>query len=94
VHDICLTHGKHYKEITMIQDPPSAPRKPGLDDLLAMMGITREQLIGMTAEDLFAAATRCQDAATVAAEAKRFASPTDRLFDSLQGRSAGLGRLN
>jgi hypothetical protein len=45
------------------------------------MGITREQLMGMTADDLFAAATRWQDAATIAAaEALRVASPVDRLF--------------
>ncbi len=70
-------------------------QKPRLDDLLTTMGITREQLMEMTAEDLFAAATRWQDAATIAAaEAQRVASPADRLLDSLQGRSAGLGRLN
>jgi hypothetical protein len=46
------------------------------------MGITREQLVGMTADDLFAAATRWQDAATIAAaEAERVGSPVDRLFD-------------
>jgi hypothetical protein len=66
----------------MTQDHPSATSKPRLDDLLATIGITPEQLVGMTADDLFAAATRWQDAATVAAaEAQRFASPVDRLFD-------------
>jgi hypothetical protein len=70
----------------MTQDLPSVTKKPCLDDLLATMGITREQLMGMTADDLFAAATRWQDAATTAAaEAKCFASPADVLFDSLQG---------
>jgi predicted membrane GTPase involved in stress response len=69
------------KEITMTQDHASATQKPRLDDLLTTMGITREQLMEMTAGDLFAAATRWQDAATLAAEAQRFASPVDRLFD-------------
>lgn len=73
----------------MTQDLPSVTKKPRLDDLLATMGITREQLMGMTADDLFAAATRWQDATTTAAEAE-----VDRVLDSLQGRSAGLGRLN
>lgn len=74
----------------MTQDLPPVTKKPRLDDLLTTMGITREQLMGMTADDLFAAATRWQDAATTTgAEAK-----VDRLFDSLQGRSVGLGRLN
>lgn len=66
----------------MTQDHASAAQKPHLDDLLTTMGITREQLMGMTADDLFAAATRWQDAATIAAaEARRFASPADRLLD-------------
>jgi hypothetical protein len=66
----------------MTQDHASATQKPRLDDLLATMGITREQLMGMTADDLFAAATQWQDAATIAAaEARRSASPVDRLFD-------------
>jgi hypothetical protein len=65
----------------MTQDHASATQKPRLDDLLTTMGITREQLMGMTADDLFAAATRWQDAATIAAaEALRVASPVDRLF--------------
>lgn len=42
----------------MTQDRPSGTKKSHLDDLLTTMGITREQLIGMTADDLFAAATR------------------------------------
>jgi hypothetical protein len=41
----------------------------------------------MTAEDLFAAATRWQDAVTIATEAKSSASPVDHFLDSLQGRS-------
>jgi hypothetical protein len=66
----------------MTQDHASTTQKPRLDDLLTTMGITREQLMGMTADDLFAAATQWQDAATIAAtEAQRFASPVDRLFD-------------
>ena len=65
----------------MTQDHASATQKPRLDDLLATMGITREQLMGMTADDLFAAATRWQDEATIAAaEAQRFAAPVERLF--------------
>ncbi len=65
----------------MTQDHTSGTQKPRLDDLLTTIGITREQLMGMTADDLFAAATRWQDSATIAAEAQRFASPIDRLFD-------------
>jgi hypothetical protein len=79
----------------MSQDHASATNKPRLDDLLATMGITREQLMGMTADDLFAAATRWQNAATIAAaEANRFASSIDRLLDSLPVQSASLARLN
>ncbi len=78
----------------MTQDLPSATQKPRLDDLLTTMGITREQLMEMTADDLFAAATRWQDEVTLAAEARRVVSPVDRLLDSLQGRSVGLSRLN
>jgi hypothetical protein len=78
----------------LTQDFPSAIQKPRLDDLLAMMGITREQLMGMTADDLFAAATRWQDAVTVATEAKSSASPVDRVLDSLQGQSMGAAKLN
>jgi hypothetical protein len=68
----------------MTQDHASATPKPRLDDLLATMGITPEQLMGMTADELFAAATRWQDAATVAAaEPRRYASPVDRQLDTL-----------
>jgi hypothetical protein len=42
----------------MTQDHASGTQKPRLDDLLTTMGITREQLMGMAADDLFAAATR------------------------------------
>jgi hypothetical protein len=46
------------------------------------MWITREQLMGMTADDLFAAATQWQDAASIAAaEAQRFTSPVHLLLD-------------
>jgi hypothetical protein len=69
----------------MTHDLPSATQKPRLNDLLTTMGITHEQLMEMTAEDLFAAATRWQDAVTIAAEAKSSASPVDHLLDSLQG---------
>ena len=79
----------------MTQDHTSATNKPSLDDLLARMGITREQMLGMTAADLFAAATRCQDAAAIAAaEDQRFAAAVDRLLESLPARSASLARLN
>ncbi|MGH3764120.1 MAG: hypothetical protein ACRDTX_03060 [Pseudonocardiaceae bacterium] len=79
----------------MTQDSPSDTPKPRLDDLLTTMGITREQLMGMTADDLFAAATQWQDGAAIAAaEAQRFASSADRLLDGLQGRSTALSRLN
>jgi hypothetical protein len=61
----------------MTQDHASATQKPHLDDLLTTMGITREQLTGMTADDLFAAATRWQDAASIAAaEARRSRPPS------------------
>jgi hypothetical protein len=67
----------------MTQDHPSATSKPRLDDLLATIGITPEQLVGMTADDLFAAATRWQDAATVAiGEDQPFASLVDRQLDA------------
>jgi hypothetical protein len=57
------------------------------------MGITREQLSEMTAEDLFAAATRWQNAATFA-KAQRCPSPVDRLIDSLPVLSPSLAKLN
>ena len=69
----------------MTQDLPSATQKPRLNDLLTTMGITPEQLMEMTAEDLFAAATRWQDAVTIAAEAKSSTSPVDHVLGSLQG---------
>ncbi|MGH3822565.1 MAG: hypothetical protein ACRDRA_06960 [Pseudonocardiaceae bacterium] len=79
----------------MTHDPLPATNKPCLDDLLTTMGITREQLRGMTADDLFAAATQWQDSATIAGtEAERFVFPADGLLDSLRGRPAGLGSLN
>jgi hypothetical protein len=49
----------------MPHDRPFASPKPHLDDLLAMIGLTREQLTEMTAEDLFAAATRWQQTTMV-----------------------------
>jgi len=79
----------------MTQDHVSATQKPRLDDLLTTIGITREQLSGMTADDLFAAATRWQYAAAIAAaEAKRSACPIDRLLDSLPPQPPDLARLN
>lgn len=69
----------------MTQDHVSATQKPHLDELLTTMGITREQLMEMTADDLFAAATRWQDAESIAAaEAQRFTSSLDLLL----GRSS------
>jgi hypothetical protein len=73
---------------------PSAANKPHLDDLLATMGITREQLTEMTADELFAAATRWQGETALAAEAKRFAFPVDLPLDSLRLPPAGVARLN
>jgi hypothetical protein len=78
----------------MTHDPTSASQKPSLDDLLRNMGITREQLMGMTADDLFAAATRWQDAATIAAEAEWVASPADLFLDGLQAPAADPAKLN
>jgi hypothetical protein len=74
--------GTPLKEITMTQDHASATPRPRLDDLLATMGVTPEQLKEMSADELFAAATRWQDAATAAAEAQRFASPVNRHLDT------------
>jgi hypothetical protein len=83
------------QEITMTHDFPSAPNKPCLDDLLTTIGVTREQLMEMTADDLFAAATQWQNAVTAAsAEAQRCAYPADRFLDSLPGQPASLGWLN
>lgn len=67
----------------MTHEHPSTTPTPHLDDLLTTMGITREQLMEMTAEDLFAAATRWQDTATVAAaEPERSAAPVIHPLDS------------
>ena len=73
---------------------PSATNKPRLDDLLATMGITREQLTEMTADELFAAATRWQGETALAADAKRFAFPVDLPLDSLRVPPAGVAGLN
>lgn len=82
----------------MAQDPPSATRKASLDDLLTMMGITREQLRGMTAADLFAAAAQWQYADTIAAAEAQFStSSIDRFLGSLHEWPAGANpsdRLN
>ena len=71
----------------MTQDLPSGPQKACLDDLLTMMGITREQLGSMTADDLFAAATQWQDEVALAADANSGASSVDDLLDNLQEQS-------
>lgn len=78
----------------MTHDSPSATNKPRLDDLLTTMGITREQLMEMTADDLFAAATQWQHAATIGAEAQRSVFPADGLLDNQQGPPADLAKLN
>lgn len=72
----------------MTHDPCSSADKPRLDDLLATMGITREQLSEMTADDLFATATQWQNAATVAG-AESFVIPAERITGSPQARPAG-----
>ena len=78
----------------MTHDPLPATSKPGLDDLLTSMGITREQMMGMSADDLFAAATQWQDKALIAeTEAERFVLPAEFLVD-LQGRPEGLRSRN
>jgi hypothetical protein len=59
-------------------------QKSHLDDLLATIGVTREQLTEMTAEDLFAAATRWQQASPITSAAvKHPRCPIDRLVHSL-----------
>ena len=78
----------------MTHDAPSAADKPCLDDLLTTIGVTREQLMEMTADDLFSAATRWQDATTVADEVQHLASPVDHLLDSLQEQPSRPGKLN
>lgn len=70
----------------MTQDHSSDPAKPRLDDLLTTIGITREQLVGMTADDLFAAATRWQEEMAVA-DANGGTSSVDHLLDSLHEQS-------
>ena len=77
---LAAAHTTKPREITMTQDHASITPKPCLDDLLATMGITPEQLRGMTAADLFDAATRWQDAAGVAAAARPVAAPADRFL--------------
>jgi hypothetical protein len=73
----------------------SATSKPRLDDLLAAMGITREQLSEMTADDLFAAATEWQDAAMrTDAEVEPFPVLDDHILETLQDHPARPGMLN
>jgi hypothetical protein len=94
VRDIFLTDVETpLKEITMPQGHVSTTNRPRLDDLLAMMGITREQLREMTAEELFAAATRWQNVAT-AAEAHRRPSRLDGLIHGLPVPSTSSATLN
>ncbi|MBV9059528.1 MAG: hypothetical protein JO296_14245 [Pseudonocardiales bacterium] len=69
--------------------------KPRLDDLLTTMGITREQLGEMTADDLFAAATQWQDAAMhTDAEVEQFPVLDDHFLETLQDHPARPGMLN
>jgi hypothetical protein len=81
-HDVCAMHRKHHKEITMPHNRPSTCPKPQLDDLLAMIGLTREQLREMTADDLFAAAV------------EYVGSPIDHLEYGLHRPATGLPRLD
>ena len=61
----------------MPEDHPPISQKPHLDDLLAMIGVAREQLTEMTAEDLFGAATRWQHTTAITSAAvKHFRSPS------------------
>jgi hypothetical protein len=79
----------------MTHDPQSTTSKPCLDDLLATMGITRAQMMEMTADDLFAAAAQWQNAVTTAsAEAESFVFPADGLLDVLPDRPAGVASVN
>ena len=90
-----MTHGEYHKEITMTDNPLPSTSKFRLDDLLTTMGITREQLGEMTADELFAAATQCQDAAMHAdAEIERFPSLDDHLLETLQDHPVRPGMLN
>ena len=75
----------------MPEDRPPINQKPHLDDLLAMIGVTREQLTEMTAEDLFGAATRWQQTTVITSAAvKHFRSPIDRLVHSPHWPSTGV----
>lgn len=77
----------------MPHDHQSASPKPHLDDLLATIGLTREQLTEMTAEDLFAAATRWQQTTMISgAEVEHLAFPVHR--HSLHRPSMGQAKLN
>lgn len=73
----------------MTDDPLPTAGKPRLDDLLATMGITRDQLTEMTADDLFAAAAQWQNSALIEAEAQRFAAAAEDMLGSLQGDRRG-----
>ena len=76
----------------MTQDHGSATQKARLDDLLTTIGITREQLIGMTADDLFAAATRWQNAATIAAAEVSVSRPPSNASSTGPRPTQRLGR--
>ena len=79
----------------MTDSPLPSTSKFRLDDLLTTMGITREQLGEMTADELFAAATQWQDAAMHAdAEIERFPSLDDHLLETLQDHPVRPGMLN
>lgn len=76
----------------MTSDPLPATSRPRLDELLMTMGITPEELSGMTADDLFAAATQWQDSTATAAP--EGASQVDILFATLQEPPATQFTLN
>ena len=75
----------------MSENHPLTSQKRHLDDLLAMIGVTREQLTEMTAEDLFAAATRWQQTTAITSAAiEHLRFPIDRLVDSPHWPSTGV----
>jgi hypothetical protein len=79
----------------MTDNPLPSTSKARLDDLLTTMGITREQLGEMTADDLFAAATQWQDAVMrTDVEIEQFPVLEDHLLETLHDHPARPGMLN
>jgi hypothetical protein len=75
----------------MPENHPPTSHKPHLDDLLATIGVTREQMTEMTAGDLFAAATQWQQTTPISSAAvKHLRSPIERLVHSLHWPSIGV----